>query len=90
MDYPNGYVYRVRRGKVYEVAGRLDISQPLVLILSEILIAKRVILQTLEVIKEKKKANAERLIDVKNYYAQKRKNLGKSCVRTICKSRKNK
>ncbi|PKK66705.1 hypothetical protein RhiirC2_753049, partial [Rhizophagus irregularis] len=63
MDLPKGYVYRVRRENVYEVGGRLNKSQPLAFVLKEILCAKKVIIQTLNVLDKKKEADLEILFN---------------------------
>ena len=63
MDLPKGYVCRVQHEKVYEVAGCLTKSQPLALVLKEILRAKYTIMQTLKVINKKEEADFENLLN---------------------------
>lgn len=62
MDLPKGYVCRIQREKVYDVAGRLTKSQPLALVLKELLRAKYTIVQTLNVISKKEEADLENLL----------------------------
>uniref|UniRef100_A0A1D1ZHU0 Platelet-aggregating proteinase PA-BJ n=1 Tax=Anthurium amnicola TaxID=1678845 RepID=A0A1D1ZHU0_9ARAE len=59
MDYPKGYISRVQRRNVREVAGRLTKSDPLALVLKEILCAKFIIKQTLDIINKKNNVNIE-------------------------------
>nr|CAG8668960.1 7504_t:CDS:2 [Entrophospora candida] len=63
MDYPKGYVFRVQRRKVHEVSGRLTKSVPLALVLKEILCAKSIIIQTLDIINRKNDVNVENFLD---------------------------
>nr|CAG8600785.1 674_t:CDS:1 [Entrophospora candida] len=63
MDYPKGYIFRVQRRKVHEVAGRLIKSAPLALVLKEILCAKSIIIQTLDIINKKNDVNVENFLD---------------------------
>ena len=63
MDLPKGHVYRIRHENVYEVAGCLNKSQPLAFVLKEILCAKYVMIQTLNVIDKKKEADLEKLFN---------------------------
>ncbi|CAI2176655.1 19228_t:CDS:2, partial [Funneliformis geosporum] len=53
MDYPKGYISRVQRRNVREVAGRLSKSDPLALVLKEVICAKSIIKQTLDIINKK-------------------------------------
>ncbi|CAG8699453.1 5013_t:CDS:2, partial [Acaulospora colombiana] len=53
VDLPKGYITRIQRRKVYEIAGRLSKSKPLAFVLKEILRAKSIIMQTLDIINKK-------------------------------------
>ncbi|RIA85015.1 hypothetical protein C1645_831433 [Glomus cerebriforme] len=59
MDYPKGYISRVKHRKVHTVAGRLNKSEPLAYTLKEILCAKAIINQTLDIINTKNNINLE-------------------------------
>ncbi|RHZ89253.1 hypothetical protein Glove_16g218 [Diversispora epigaea] len=63
VDLPKGYITRVRRRKVCEVAGRLTKSKPLALVLKEIFYVKDTILQTLEIINHKDDVNTENFLE---------------------------
>ncbi|KAF0521376.1 c2h2-type zinc finger transcription factor [Gigaspora margarita] len=63
MDYPKGYISRVKHRKFYEVSGRLTKSNPLALVLKEILCAKTIILRTLDLINQKDDVNLENFLD---------------------------
>lgn len=63
MDYPKGYISRIKHRKFYEVSGRLTKSNPLALVLKEILCAKTVILRTLDLINRKDDVNLENFLD---------------------------
>ncbi|CAG8553436.1 25905_t:CDS:2 [Dentiscutata erythropus] len=54
MDTPKGYISRVKRGKIYEVTGRLTKSQPLAFVIKEILRAKATIVRTLNLLNNDK------------------------------------
>ncbi|CAG8473689.1 8463_t:CDS:2 [Ambispora gerdemannii] len=57
MDTPKGYICRVERGKIYEVNGRLSMSQPLAFVVKEILRTKAIFMQTLDLINNNKLSN---------------------------------
>ncbi|CAG8613276.1 18235_t:CDS:2 [Dentiscutata erythropus] len=59
----NGYISRVKHRKFYEVSGRLTKSNPLALVLKEILCAKTIILRTLDLINQKDDVNLENFLD---------------------------
>lgn len=63
VDHPKGYVTRINRNKVQEVAGRLTNSKPLALVLKEILYAKSVIASTLDVFNKRNYINIETFLD---------------------------
>ncbi|CAG8762403.1 10456_t:CDS:2 [Cetraspora pellucida] len=63
MDYPKGYISRVKHWKFYEVSGRLTKSNPLALVLKEILCAKAIILRTLDLINQKDDVNLENFLN---------------------------
>ncbi|CAG8684951.1 16119_t:CDS:2 [Funneliformis mosseae] len=63
MDYPKGYISRVKHRKVHTVAGRLNKSEPLAYTLKEILCAKAIINQTLDMINTKNNVNLENFLD---------------------------
>ncbi|CAG8823041.1 9491_t:CDS:2, partial [Racocetra persica] len=63
MDYPKGYISRVKHWKFYEVSGRLTKSNPLALVLKEILCAKAIILRTLDLINQKDDINLENFLN---------------------------
>ncbi|CAG8838496.1 44162_t:CDS:2, partial [Gigaspora margarita] len=54
MNTPKGYISRVKRGKIYEVTGRLMKSQPLAFVIKEILRAKATIVRTLNLLNNDK------------------------------------
>ncbi|CAG8634137.1 11296_t:CDS:2, partial [Ambispora gerdemannii] len=63
VDLPKGYVTRIQHRKVREVAGRLTKSKPLALVLKEILYAKSIITQTLDIINNKDDVDLENFLD---------------------------
>ncbi|CAG8759610.1 10046_t:CDS:2 [Cetraspora pellucida] len=63
VDHPKGYVTRINRNKIQEVAGRLTNSKPLALVLKEILYAKSVIVSTLDVFNKRNYINIETFLD---------------------------
>ncbi|CAG8501609.1 11535_t:CDS:2 [Diversispora eburnea] len=58
-DLPKGYVTRIQRRKIHEVAGRLTKFKPLAFVLKEILYAKSIIMQTLDIIYKKNDVDIE-------------------------------
>ncbi|CAG8698903.1 15023_t:CDS:2, partial [Racocetra persica] len=66
-DLPEGYITRIRRRKIQEVTGRLTVSNPLALVLKEILYAKTIISQTVDVI-SKKYLDIEKVLDSDDEY----------------------
>ncbi|CAG8789569.1 21849_t:CDS:1 [Dentiscutata erythropus] len=60
MDCPKGYISRVLHRKVCEVSNQLTKSEPLASVLKEILVAKAIINQTLNVIREKKNSGSKK------------------------------
>ncbi|CAB4374055.1 unnamed protein product [Rhizophagus irregularis] len=63
MDCPKGYISRVKHRKFYEVSGRLTKSNPLALVLKEILCAKTIILRTLDLINQKDDVDLENFLN---------------------------
>ncbi|CAG8715188.1 7630_t:CDS:2, partial [Funneliformis mosseae] len=63
MDYLKGYISHIRHRKFYEVSGRLTKSNPLALVLKEILYAKYIILRTLDLINQKDDINIENFLN---------------------------
>ncbi|RHZ88489.1 hypothetical protein Glove_22g44 [Diversispora epigaea] len=61
MDYPKGYIFRIKHKKVYEVSERFNKSELLAYVLKEILCAKVIIRRTLNIVKIKDD------VDVKNF-----------------------
>jgi hypothetical protein len=53
MDIPNGYMCRVKRFDIREVAGQIN-NPPLAFVIKDILIAKAIMMQTLELVQEKR------------------------------------
>ncbi|CAG8813346.1 41774_t:CDS:2 [Gigaspora margarita] len=63
VDLPKGYITRIQRRKVYEIAGRLSKSKPLAFALKEILYAKSIIMQTFDIINKKDDVDLENFLD---------------------------
>ncbi|CAG8605145.1 21814_t:CDS:2 [Cetraspora pellucida] len=63
VDLPKGYITRIQRRKVYEIAGRLSKSKPLAFALKEILCAKSIIMQTFDIINKKDDVDLENFLD---------------------------
>ncbi|CAG8438626.1 7853_t:CDS:2 [Scutellospora calospora] len=63
VDLPKGYITRIQRRKVYEIAGRLSKSKPLAFALKEILCAKSIIMQTFDIINKKDDVDPENFLD---------------------------
>ncbi|CAG8595528.1 5551_t:CDS:2 [Paraglomus brasilianum] len=63
VDLPKGYITRIQRRKVYEIAGRLSKSKPLAYALKEILCAKSIIMQTVDIINKKDDVDLENFLD---------------------------
>ncbi|GBC40754.1 C2H2-type zinc finger transcription factor [Rhizophagus irregularis DAOM 181602=DAOM 197198] len=53
MDIPNGYICRIKRFDIQEVAGQIN-NPPLAFVIKDILRAKAIMMQTLELVQEKK------------------------------------
>ncbi|GES87242.1 C2H2-type zinc finger transcription factor [Rhizophagus clarus] len=53
MDIPNGYICRIKRFDIQEVAGQIN-NPPLAFVIKDILRAKAIMTQTLELVQEKK------------------------------------
>ncbi|CAG8788497.1 4999_t:CDS:2, partial [Dentiscutata erythropus] len=63
VDLPKGYITRIQRRKVYEIAGRLSKSKPLAFALKEVLCAKSIIMQTFDIINKKDDVDPEIFLD---------------------------
>ncbi|CAI2190738.1 14369_t:CDS:2 [Funneliformis geosporum] len=63
MDYPKGYISRIKRRKFCKVPGRLTNSTPLALVLKEILYAKSIISRVLYMINHKDDVNLENFLN---------------------------
>ncbi|PKC72595.1 hypothetical protein RhiirA1_490952 [Rhizophagus irregularis] len=53
MDIPNGYICRIKRFDIQEVAGQIN-NPPLAFVIKDILRAKAIMMRTLELVQEKK------------------------------------
>jgi len=62
MDVPNGYVCRVQRLDFNEVAGRIN-DPPLAFVIKDVLRAKEIIMQTLNLVQQGKTPNLDSLDD---------------------------
>ncbi|RIB00643.1 hypothetical protein C2G38_1139351 [Gigaspora rosea] len=63
IDHPEGYITRINRNNVQEVAGRLTNSKPLALVLKEVLYARSIIIATMDVIDKKDDLKIETFLD---------------------------
>ncbi|CAG8542635.1 13582_t:CDS:2, partial [Racocetra fulgida] len=63
IDHPEGYITRINRNNVQEVAGRLTNSKPLALVLKEVLYARSIIIATMDIIDKKDDLKIETFLD---------------------------
>ncbi|KAF0434227.1 c2h2-type zinc finger transcription factor [Gigaspora margarita] len=63
VDHPKGYITRINHNNIQEVSGRLTAAKPLALVLKEVLYARSIIIETVDMIDRDDDLNIETFLD---------------------------